>query len=151
MQRRSRLQLIAEILDEEVVNDQESLRLRLHRQGVEVSQSSLSRDLKILGVQRVRMADGAWAYWMPPDRPAATSEKAFRARFAASVTAVKRSGFVVLIMTPPGEAQLVGRLLDQTRNPGLLGTVAGDDTVILIAEDESAAEILERHFTELLD
>ena len=151
MHRKARHQLIAELLTEEVVGDQEKLRELLGTRGVMVSQSSLSRDLKALGVHRVRMADGVFAYRLPTEAPAATSEHVFRSRFATSVTGVRRSGFVLLVLTPPGEAQLVGRLLDQVSLPGLLGTVAGDDTVLLIAEDPVAAERLEDELTRLLD
>jgi transcriptional regulator of arginine metabolism len=123
----------------------------LFRRGVEVSQSSLSRDLKELGVSRERTPDGIFAYVLPESRPAATSEEVFRRRFRTSVTGVRRAAFVLLVFSPPGEAQMVGRLLDTTRLPGLMGTVAGDDTVICIAEDEKHARALERRFQELIN
>jgi transcriptional regulator of arginine metabolism len=151
MQRRARLQLITDLLAEEVVEDQPALRELLASRGVEVSQSSLSRDLRDLGAVRVRNTDGAFVYRLPAEPPAATSEQVFRNRFATSVTGVRRSGFVVLVLTPPGEAQLVGRLLDQVAPAGLLGTVAGDDTVILVAETPGAARRLERELAGLLE
>jgi transcriptional regulator of arginine metabolism len=151
MHRRARLQLITALLSEQKVADQEALRDLLADRDVEVSQSSLSRDLRALGAVRVRTADGLFAYRLPAEPPAATSDAAFRSRFATSVTGVRRSGFVVLVLTPPGEAQLVGRLLDHVAPEGLLGTVAGDDTVILIAEDPPAAERLEGQLNSLLD
>jgi len=151
MDKSSRLRLVASILDEHTVADQQTLLELLHRRGADVSQSSLSRDLKELGVSRERTPEGLLAYVLPDERPAVTSEEVFRRRFRTSVTGVRRAAFVVLVFSPPGEAQLVGRLLDTTRLPGLAGTVAGDDTVICIAEDEASATALEERFRAMIN
>lgn len=87
---------------------------------------------------------------MPAERPPATSKEAFRLRFRTSVTGVRRVEFIVLVFTPPGEAQLIGRLLDSTTLPGLAGTLAGDDTVICIAGSASKARALETRFKKML-
>ena len=151
MSRSSRLRLVTSILEEQMVGDQPTLRELLSRRGIEVSQSSLSRDLKELGVSRERTPEGIFAYVLPDEKPSATSEEVFRRRFQMSVTGVRRADFVLLVFSPPGEAQLVGRLLDGTRLPGLVGTVAGDDTVICIAEDESSAKGIEKRFREMIN
>ncbi|MCU0722405.1 MAG: hypothetical protein MUC63_02105, partial [Planctomycetes bacterium] len=111
MERGQRLSAIAGILATESVGDQEALRRRLKGAGVRVSQASLSRDLQALGAQRMRRVDGTFAYALPRPRPSATSAEAFRQRFATSVTGVRRAAFVLLLFTPPGEAQLAGRLV----------------------------------------
>ena len=139
MSKHMRLTAVSKILREQLVGDQQTLREILNRRGISVSQSSLSRDLKELGVQRVRTAEGLFAYALPTERPVATSAEVFRRRFHTSVTGVRRTSFVVLVFTPPGEAQLIGRLVDTAALPGLSGTVAGDDTVLCVAEDESSA------------
>ena len=131
--KQARLDAIIDILGQQPVDGQEKLRALLSDRGFPVSQSSLSRDLKELGVQRQRTTDGLFAYVVPTEKPPATSKEAFRLRFRTSVTGVRRVEFVVLVFTPPGEAQLVGRLLDSASLPGLAGTLAGDDTVICIA------------------
>ena len=151
MDKSSRLRLVTSILGEQLVGDQPTLRELLLRRGVEVSQSSLSRDLKELGVSRERTLEGIFAYVLPAEKPAATSEEAFRRRFRTSVIGVRRAAFVLLVFSPPGEAQLVGRLLDNTSLPGLAGTVAGDDTVICIAEDESSARTIERQLQKMIN
>ena len=151
MEKSSRLRLVASILEDQPVGDQQTLRDLLHRRGTEVSQSSLSRDLKELGVSRERTPEGLFAYVLPDEKPVATSEEVFRRRFRTSVTGVRRAAFVVLVFSPPGEAQMVGRLLDTTRLPGVAGTVAGDDTVICIAEDEPSARALERRLQEMIN
>lgn len=148
--RRRRLQLIGSLIGDRAVGRQSELREILAEHGYEVSRSTLSRDLERLGAHRVRTAGGALAYVLPTEPPPATSERSFRARFASSVVAVRRSGFVLLLLTPPGEAQLVGRLLDRAALPGLLGTVAGDDTVIAISADAKAARRLHDRLDGLL-
>ena len=150
MDQASRLELVAETLRAGSFGSQQNLWSALRRRGLPISTSTLSRDLKQLGVRRIRTADGVFAYRMPEARPVATSAASYRRRFNTSVTGIRRSGFVVLVFTPPGEAQLVGRLLDAAALPGLLGTVAGDDTVIGIAEDVASARQLEAQFQEML-
>ncbi len=150
MSRHARLDAIFEILGNQPVDGQEKLRALLAKRGYPVSQSSLSRDLKDLGVQRQRTAEGLFAYVVPIEKPPATSEGSFRLRFRTSVTGIRRVEFVVLVFTPPGEAQLVGRLLDSASLDGLAGTLAGDDTVICIAASSSEARSLATRLTEML-
>jgi transcriptional regulator of arginine metabolism len=151
MSKDARLAAIIDILGRRPVGGQQQLRVLLAERGFSVSQSSLSRDLKELGVQRQRTAEGLFAYVVPADRPPATSEETFRLRFRTSVTGIRRVEFIVLVFTPPGEAQLIGRLLDSASLPGLAGTLAGDDTVICIAAGKKGARDLESRFTDLLD
>jgi transcriptional regulator of arginine metabolism len=132
------------------VDGQQKLQALLAESGFPVSQSTLSRDLKELGVQRRRTTEGLFAYVVPEQRPPATSEETFRLRFRTSVTGIRRVEFVVLVFTPPGEAQLVGRLLDSASLPGLAGTLAGDDTVICVAGSGSSARSLETRLKGLL-
>lgn len=150
MSKQERLSAIIDILAHQPVDGQHKLQELLADDGFPVSQSTLSRDLKDLGVQRQRTTDGLFAYVVPAEKPPATSEETFRLRFRTSVTGIRRVEFVILVMTPPGEAQLVGRLLDSASLPGLVGTVAGDDTVICIAGSESNARSLESRMTAML-
>lgn len=151
MSKRDRISAIVDILGHQPVDGQEKLQALLADDGFPVSQSTLSRDLKDLGVLRQRTTDGRFAYVVPAEKPPATSEDTFRLRFRTSVTGIRRVEFVVLVVTPPGEAQLVGRLLDSASLPGLAGTVAGDDTVICIAESASKARSLEARMTAMLE
>lgn len=147
MDKAKRLAIVAALLETDAVGDQETLRRALARKGVKASQASVSRDLKALGALRVRSAKG-WAYALPKAPPAAADAEDFRRRFAASVREVRRAAFLLLLFTPPGEAHLVGRLLDEAGPEGLLGDVAGDDTILAVARDEKTAKKLERSFKE---
>lgn len=148
--KQDRISAIIEILGRQPVDGQEKLQGLLADDGFPVSQSTLSRDLKDLGVQRQRTPEGLFAYVVPADKPPATSEETFRLRFRTSVTGIRRVEFVILVLTPPGEAQLVGRLLDAASFPGLAGTVAGDDTVICIVGSASKARTIETRMTAML-
>lgn len=150
VEKRKRLALVEGVLKNEDIPNQESLKKRLTRAGLTTSQASLSRDLKELGAIRIRKPDGAFAYALPEARPAATSRDVFERRFAASVTGMRRTGFVVLLFTPPGEGQLIGRLLDQVDLPGLAGTIAGDDTVACFADSTRAAGQIEKTFNKII-
>lgn len=150
MNRSQRLALIADALRAHEIPDQEELRRFLTGRRIDVSQSSLSRDLKVLGAQRVRQSNGSYVYGLPENQPAANTVDQFRRRFANSARGVRRSGFIVMVFTPPGEAQLVGRLLDAASLAGLSGTVAGDDTVVCIACNTKAAASLERKLKSML-
>lgn len=150
MEKKKRLSILRKILTKETVSDQQVLIQRLAQAGIHVSQSSLSRDLRELGVHRFRRDGGTFAYVLPETRPAAHSWNVFTKRFTDSVTGVKRSSFIVMVFTPPGEASLVGRLLDSSDLTGLLGTVAGDDSIICIADNEKNAKKLEKKFIELV-
>lgn len=150
MSKHDRISAIIDILGRQPVDGQQKLQEMLADDGFPVSQSTLSRDLKGLGVQRQRTPEGLFAYVVPTDKPPATSEETFRLRFRTSVTGIRRVEFVILVVTPPGEAQLVGRLLDSASFPGLAGTVAGDDTVICIAGSASKARSLEARMTAML-
>jgi transcriptional regulator of arginine metabolism len=150
VEKQKRLAVIGKLIAEKAMKDQETLRKRLAAAGLSVSQASLSRDLKALGAQRVRQPGGGWAYALPSAPPAAATAEAFKRRFGLSVKGVRRSSVLVLLFTPPGEAQFIGRLLDESPPPGLLGTVAGDDTILAVAASEKAARTLEKKFKEMI-
>lgn len=150
MEKKKRLQRIERILNQRTVSDQSELLAALAKSGIKASQASLSRDLKELGVNRVRSADGRFTYCLPDAMPAAATEEAFRRKFSNSATGIRRTQFIVMVLTPPGEAQLIGRLLDEHKPAGLSGTLAGDDTVICIARDDKSAARLEKKFKDII-
>ncbi|MHC4777845.1 MAG: arginine repressor [Planctomycetota bacterium] len=150
MEKKKRLAVLEKIIAKSAAGDQETLKELLGKAGVRVSQAGLSRDLKALGAVRIRRPGGGYAYQLPAAPPAASTAEAFRRRFVASVKGVARSSVMVLLFTPPGEAQLIGRLLDESPPDGLLGTVAGDDTILAVARSDKAARTLEKKFKEII-
>ena len=92
MRRRNRLNAITKIISENTVSSQEDLSERLKKMGHDTSQSSLSRDLRKLGVLKMRTPGGVFAYVLPPEKPAASSDEMYRKKFISSVTGIRRSG-----------------------------------------------------------
>jgi len=148
--RKKRLDAVRAAISTGAVAGQEELRALLAKSGVETSQASLSRDLKAIGATRARHPKLGWVYELPVSPPALADEADFRRRFKSSVRGVRRSSFVVLLSTPPGEASLVGRLVDEARGQGIVGSIAGDDTVLCVAANEKAARAAEKRWKEIL-
>jgi transcriptional regulator of arginine metabolism len=158
-----RLAQIAEILaapGASPVRSQEDLAARLDRLGVHVTQATLSRDLVELGAVRMRGPDGALAYALPVDPltglaldPAAAPGTASPAGGQASPQAARltraagellltaeASGNLVVVRTPIGAAQLLASAIDHAGWPSILGTVGGDDTVLVISRDPAGGD-----------
>ena len=143
MSKRARQELIRSILNEEQVASQERLRQTLASRGVEVVQATLSRDLRELGVVK-----GPRGYTIPGavsrDRRSGALDRAVREFLVSATTA----GNFVVLRTGPGRAQPVALEIDLAPPPGVLGTVAGDDTIFVAAENDAAAAHLAARFTE---
>lgn len=150
MNRNARLARIAKMIASRRIPSQQDLRNLLKRAGIALSQASLSRDLKHLGARRVRDPDGEYHYALPDPAPVAVSSQSMRRRFAESVTEVRRCQFLVLVLTPPGEAPRAGEVLDHMGLPELSGTVAGDDTLLCVAADTARAKRLEKRLKEMI-
>jgi transcriptional regulator of arginine metabolism len=103
---------------------------------VDATQATVSRDLEDLGAVKVRVPGGESVYAIPeyePDRIA--PEDQLRRVMAEWVAEVTHSGPIVVLRTPPGCAHVVASALDRSGLPGLLGTVAGDDTMLCVADE----------------
>jgi transcriptional regulator of arginine metabolism len=156
----ARQQLIADLLGKESVRSQGELVDLLTAHGVHSTPSTVSRDLVELDAVRVRHPDGALVYAVPAeggDRTprAAEDSAAAHARLQRLirelvVSAVASANLVVL-RTPPGAAQFLASAIDHTAQPELLGTIAGDDTVLLICRDPLGGPGIAQRFTRLAD
>jgi transcriptional regulator of arginine metabolism len=121
------------------VRSQDELADRLASLGVRVTQATLSRDLEELGAVRLRGPAGSLVYALPSDHPARQAETAATAglaRVAAELLlSAEASGNLVILRTPPGAAQLLASAIDRSALPAVLGTVGGDDTVLVVTRD----------------
>ncbi len=139
MTRKQRLDMIAGLLSDEHTGSQLKLQELLEERGVVVSQSSLSRDLNALGAFRMQTQDGSFVYRLAGEERRIETSLGIKRRFQISVTGVASSGNIVIVYTNPAEAQAIARVLDCTDVDGLLGTVAGDNTVMCVVSDEGTA------------
>ena len=128
-----RHRLIAQILRREAVTSQTNLATLLRAQGERVTQATLSRDLEELGAMKVRRGDGTIAYELPGEPP--PNGEHLAKMLQEFLVDVEVSGSLVVLRTPPGGAQPVARALDTARVNGVLATVGGDDTILVVCAE----------------
>ena len=144
----ARRQRISELLTTETVRFQGQLEELLARDGLEVTQATLSRDLDELGAVKVRDASGSLVYAIP-----GTSERHIPAGGEGAdiklarlseelIVSVDHSGNLVVLRTPPGAAQYFASAIDHAAPEGVVGTLAGDDTIMVITKDPNGGEAL---------
>ncbi len=129
-----RQQAIARLIGAHEVTSQPELIELLAAEGIEATQATVSRDLDDVGAVKVRVPSGNSVYAIPefaPDRLAPVDQ--LRRVMGEWVAQVASSGNLVVLRTPPGCAHVVASALDRSRVEGLLGTVAGDDTLLCVA------------------
>jgi transcriptional regulator of arginine metabolism len=154
----ARQQRIIELLATGLVRSQTELADLLHADGVSVTQATLSRDLVELDAVKVRSASGALVYAVPGEggdrtplvaRESAASEARLSRLLGELLVSVESSANMVVLRTPPGAANFLASAMDKAEIGDVLGTIAGDDTVLVISRDPSGGDVLERRFLEL--
>lgn len=136
---------IARLLEEHRVTSQAHLADLLAEDGTDVNVSTVSRDLEELGAIKVRIPGGETAYAVPelPSEQVAPEDH-LRRVLGDWVVDVARSGDLVVVRTPPGSAHVVGSAIDRSGIPGVLGTIAGDDTLLLISTEAAGVAVAGR-------
>ncbi len=138
-----RQQTISKLVTKQAVSNQPQLVDLLAAEGIAATQATVSRDLEDLGAVKVRVPGGETVYAIPEFEPARLApEDQLRRVLGEWVAEVKRSGNLVILRTPPGCAHVVASALDRSGMSGLLGTVAGDDTLLCVAEESMGGEAL---------
>ncbi len=141
---------IARLLESHSVTSQGQLVELLSAEGVVATQATVSRDLEDLGAVKVRVPGGDTVYAIPElPKDQTASEDHLRRVFGDWVVEVAHSGNIVVLRTPPGSAHVVGSALDRAALDGIIGTVAGDDTLIVIASERSGGPKLAHHLRDL--
>ena len=136
MSKVQRQQAIARLIEQHAVTNQPQLVDLLAAEGITATQATVSRDLDDLGAIKVRVPGGATVYAVPefvPERVAPLDQ--LRRVMGEWVAEVTHSGNLVVVRTPPGCAHVVASALDRSGLDGLLGTVAGDDTMLCVATE----------------
>jgi transcriptional regulator of arginine metabolism len=138
-----RQQAITRLIGQQAVGNQPHLLELLAREGMRSTQATVSRDLDELGVIKVRASGGQSVYALPAiesDRIAPFDQ--LRRVLGEWVADVAASGNLVVLRTPPGCAHVVASALDRSGIGGLLGTVAGDDTLMCVAAQNTTGDEL---------
>jgi transcriptional regulator of arginine metabolism len=142
---RARKSAILNVLQEQVIDSQEALVFALKRMGITVTQATASRDLLEIGAHRGKDEDGVMRYLAPTQAPAPPTSQSNKLLISAVA-----SGNLLVLRTPPGGAQLLAGSLDHARLTTLIGTIAGDDTVLAIASTAQGGARLKEEIEEFL-
>jgi len=141
---------VARILASRAVTSQAQVVELLAAEGVVATQATVSRDLEDLGALKVRTADGESVYAIPEEtRSRQAPEDHLRRVMGEWVVEVAHSANIVVLRTPPGSAHVVGSAIDRAGLTSVLGTVAGDDTLLLVVSDSVGGEKVARRLSAL--
>ncbi len=129
---------VGRLLEEQAVSSQAQLVELLAADGVVATQATVSRDLEELGAVKVRIPGGAMAYAIPEHaKDFAAPDDHLRRVMGEFVVDVAHSANLVVLRTPPGSAHVVASALDRAGLSDVLGTVAGDDTVVVVCSEQA--------------
>jgi len=148
--KRKRHAAILELVGGQSVGSQEELRVLLHKRGWDVTQSTLSRDLRELRLARVPTPDGV-RYTVADGAISSAARPALDSLLPQLLTRVDGVGELIVVRTVPGGAQPVASALDGESWPDVLGTVGGDDTILVVCRSAGARERLERRLRKLAE
>ena len=141
---------ILRLVQEHHLSTQEEVAEALRREGVDAVQATISRDIAQLGLVKVRDERGRLVYALPgaADLDRLSELTSALRRWAVSLDA---SANLLVIRTPPGCANALARVIDEARLPDVLGTIAGDDTITVIAREGVQGAALERELRHHLE
>lgn len=143
MSKVQRQQAIVRLVGQHHVTNQPQLVDLLAEEGIIATQATVSRDLDDLGAMKVRVPGGESVYAIPDFEPARLApHDQLRRVMGEWVAEVERSGNLVVVRTPPGCAHVVASALDRSGMAELLGTVAGDDTLLCVATEQAGGQKL---------
>lgn len=138
---------IRDIIENHVIETQGELLSALSREGISVTQATLSRDIRELGLVKVPMSNGQYRYAVPQRQSASMDVEDVKARcirmFRDSVINMDLSENLIVLKTLPGAANVVASSLDhaaQSEFPEIIGTIAGDDNILVVIKPKAAAE-----------
>jgi transcriptional regulator of arginine metabolism len=148
--KQQRQQMISRLIEQQAVSSQPQLQALLRKKKIEATQATISRDLEELGAVKVRNSEGESVYAIAEYAPArvAPSDQ-LRRVMSEWVAEITSSGTLVVVRTPPGCAHVVASALDRSAMTGLVGTVAGDDTILCVASEHLGGKGLAQRLSEM--
>ncbi|HNW86160.1 MAG TPA: arginine repressor [Candidatus Limiplasma sp.] len=145
----SRQNAILEVIREKDIETQEDLADELRRRDFKVTQATVSRDIRELRLLKVLSANGTYKY-ATADKPENGLSERFHRIFSESVLSMSHAYNQVLIKTLPGSANVAAEMLDSLRWPEILGTLAGDNTILMIVRTVEEVEVVLRRIDDML-
>ena len=150
MSKAQRQHQITQLLADTAVGSQTRLVEMLEERNITATQATVSRDLDELGAVKVRLPGGESVYAIP-EHPAdrMVPEDHLRRVMGEWVVEVVASGNMVVMRTPPGSAHVVASALDRSSMPEIAGTVAGDDTLLIVAQADTTGQAVAEHLRQI--
>jgi len=140
---------VLEIIRAKPIETQEDLAVSLQKEGFDVTQATVSRDIKELGITKAPTGSGGYRYFVPQERTHEDSDRRMRRLFQDSVVSIDYSENLIVIRTLTGNAHAVAATIDETGIPEIVGTIAGDDTILIVVKPKSAVISAMEIFTRL--
>ena len=136
---------IKEIIENNVIETQDDLAEALRKQAITVTQATVSRDIKELMLIKVPAGEGRYRYAFPVESNTAFLQPRMERIFQDSVIGIDHSSNIVVIKTLPGTAQAVAAAIDNTKWADIIGTVAGDDNILVVVKPvEAVPKVISR-------
>ena len=145
-----RQQTILSLVGRERLASQEEIRARLAALGLEATQSTISRDVEELGLARVHDHDGL-RYVVPGNGAAPVPQRLLKRLLEEFALSFTRSDHGLVVRTPPGAASALAEGIDRVDLPDVAGTIAGDNTILILGQEGVAAASLERTFNHIME
>jgi transcriptional regulator of arginine metabolism len=140
---------IRELIANNDIETQDELVDRLKNAGFNVTQATVSRDIKELHLVKVPLMDGRYKYSLPADQRFNPLQKLKRALMDAFVK-IDNSSHLLVMKTLPGNAMAIGALIDHLEWDEIMGTICGDDTILIICRTPENTEIISKRFLDML-
>lgn len=138
----SRHEKIKQIIESQVIETQDDLAKALKNSGIDVTQATVSRDIKELMLIKIPNTSGSYRYAFPKDQGVYLSQGRLERTFQDSIVSMVASENLLVVRTLPGTAQAVAYGIDYLKWPEVLGTVAGDDTIFICVDKREHTEVV---------
>ena len=151
--KQNRLNAIRIIIANERIGSQEELLKKLHTQGFELTQATLSRDLKQLKVAKTAANDGSYRYVMPGNplyKQLTLDRQAHENQVRSGFISINFSANIAVIKTRPGYAGGIAYDIDEHELAPVLATVAGDDTILLVIKEGYSHQEVQQHLENII-
>lgn len=137
--KKQRQQTIIRLISELEIETQEELINKLISEGYNATQATISRDIRELKISKVLGNGGKYYYSLPKANNSSHGKSVFKHAYASAIISVENAGNIIVVKTHPGLAQAVAAGIDDMHSDEILGCVAGDDTIIIVARNVDTA------------
>lgn len=148
--KKSRLEKVIEIISEHEVETQDELIEYLRQEGFEVTQATVSRDIRELKLVKVMTGRGSYRYILPQDNSVDQSALHLSHALAETIVSTDHAENLVVLHTFPGMANAIAAEVDRLHLPAILGCVAGDDTIMIVTRDANSASQVSGQITDMI-